>query len=272
MKKRGRIILVMVIIIALIFFFRNRISHYDSTVCSEFRIEFVNADSLSFITSESVRSDVRSGYQAIEGSKMSDIDLNRIREVISANPYVSSVSVFKSLDAVITAEIVLREPLIRVFDDNGNSYMVDRKGELMPVPVDHSYYLICVTGCVPDFSPSLFGRGIRHMELNSQDGSEALNAAWMIASVIDADENFSQIISQIHVVQPDSVELIPAIGDFIIQFGKPEELEEKLEKLSILYSRIIPYVDMNQYTGVDITIKNQFVFQKNISYETEREQ
>ncbi len=272
MIKRGRIIIFVLIIIALIVFFRSRISHYDSTVCAEFKIEFVNADSLSFITPESVRSDVRSGYQAIDGSKMSDIDLNKIREVIAANPYVSSVSVFKSLDAVITAEIVLREPLMRVFDNNGNSYLVDRKGEMMPVPYNHSYFLVCLTGCVPDFSPSLFGKEIRHLELNSNDGSEALNAAWMIASVLDADEIFSQMISQIHIIQPDSIELIPAIGDFIIQFGKPDELEEKIEKLKILYSEIIPYVDMNQYAGVDITIKNQFVFQKKRLYETEREQ
>jgi len=272
MNKKLRFLIGIVVLIALILFFRSRINSYDSSICSEFRIEFVDCDSVSYITSEQIRDVVRVEYQSVEGAVIGDIDLEIIKDIIATNPYVSDVNVFKSLDAVITAEINLRVPLMRVFDKKGNSYMVDKKGEIMPVPEGHSFYLICVTGNVLDFNPEFFGKRIQQLELKSSEGSEALNASWMIASVLDRDPEFQELISQINVVTGDSIELIPAIGDFIITFGKPEELQEKLEKLKILYANIIPYVDMNQYTGVDITIKNQFVFQKNMLYETEREQ
>jgi cell division protein FtsQ len=272
MNRKMKILFSIIVIIGLILFFRSRISNYDRTICSEFRIEFPDSNSVSYISSEQLRNEVRADYQPIEGAVISDIDLGKVKDVIASNPYVCDVHVFKSLDAVITAEVTMRKPLIRVFDKNGNSYMVDQKGEIMPVPEDQLFYLICVSGCVPELTSELYGKRIQQLQLKSIEGSEALNASWMIASVLDKDKEFSELISQIYVESGDSIELIPAIGDFTINFGKPDELEVKLEKLKILYSKIIPFVDMNQYTGVDITIKNQFVFQKNMSYETEREQ
>ena len=84
----------------------------------------------------------------------------------------------------------------------------------------------------------------------------------MVASELSKDEVFSVLISEIHVDNKNIIELIPAIGDFVIVFGRPENFEEKLEKIQVLYAEVLPYYDMSKYEAVDVRYEKQLVLRK----------
>jgi cell division protein FtsQ len=57
-------------------------------------------------------------------------------------------------------------------------------------------------------------------------------------------------------------ELIPRVGAHIIEFGKAEDIEEKFEKLWILYNEGFYNTGWNQYDKISLKYKNQAVCTK----------
>ena len=57
-------------------------------------------------------------------------------------------------------------------------------------------------------------------------------------------------------------ELIPRVGAQVIEFGKAVDMEEKFEKLWILYNEGFHNTGWNQYERINLKYKNQAVCTK----------
>jgi cell division protein FtsQ len=49
------------------------------------------------------------------------------------------------------------------------------------------------------------------------------------------------------------------VGKEVIDFGKPEMIESKFEKIAIFYEEILPSKGWNTYSRVCVKFKNQIV-------------
>jgi len=262
MNKRLRIFIIVFIVCVIGFLIYRTVSSHDESVCQEFRIEITNSNNHAYIQVEDLKHMVQSQYHPLEGTNMREIELDRIREIIASNPFVSKVKVYKSLDLCITAEVEQREPLVRVFNMAGKAFMIDTKGEIMPVPESHSLNLVCAGGRIDIDPDTLIGVNVQSFGNTHNKSLSALNSVFNVAGIIASDEHFSDLISQIYVNEKYDIELIPTIGDFVIFFGQADNHEEKMQKLYIIYTRILPYRDLSIYKHIDISIKNQLIFKK----------
>ena len=70
------------------------------------------------------------------------------------------------------------------------------------------------------------------------------------------------LVDEIYVDKSGDFELVPKIGNQLIIFGKPENLEEKFKKLLVFYRQGLNKTGWNKYNVINIKYRNQVVCSK----------
>jgi cell division protein FtsQ len=234
----------------------------DSDICKDVRIKIIPDAEIQYISSEEIKLQVSAQYPELLGTQISQIEIDKIKNIISENLFVSDVRVYKSLDAEIIAEVKQREPIVRVFTSKGKAFMLDRQGFLMPVPDWHGCPLLCAGGNIVLEPDSFFSKNIQNPAFAKRSVFSILNSIYLVTLALNSDNRFNDLISQIYVNEQNEIELIPVFGDFIVFLGLPEQIPEKLERLYIFYTKLFPYIDMSIYKQLNLTIANQLILTK----------
>jgi len=79
---------------------------------------------------------------------------------------------------------------------------------------------------------------------------------------IHGDEFWGSQIVQIYLNRQGKFELIPRVGAHLILLGDITELDNKFEKLEVLYKKAFPVEGWNNYERIDLRYKNQVVCTK----------
>jgi cell division protein FtsQ len=66
-------------------------------------------------------------------------------------------------------------------------------------------------------------------------------------------------IAQLDIAANGEINMIPQVGGQLIEFGQPVEVETKLKKLGIFFTRILPTRGWNRYHRVNVEYQNQIV-------------
>jgi cell division protein FtsQ len=66
-------------------------------------------------------------------------------------------------------------------------------------------------------------------------------------------------ISQLDIDAHERISILPQVGDEVIEFGKPNDLESKFRKLMIYYKEILPRMGWNKYKRVNLEYEGQIV-------------
>lgn len=262
MKKWFGVLVIPLVIVVLVILVKTTSSSYDESVCQGHKIIIKNPNNNNLVEEQEVISLLSEKYGLLVGKKMDLIDSEKIRTILVKHPYIKKAKIYKGLDANIVIEIDIRDPLLRVFPYKGDSFIIDRNGDLMPLLDDRSFDILVLSGkisCLPD---SVYGKNIFSLQSEYCLGVEAIISSLVIAKALDGDKIFRNLFSQIWINSTNDIELIPLIGDFTIKFGGSENINEKLERIKILYTEVVPYVDLRMYESVNITVSNQLVFRK----------
>jgi cell division protein FtsQ len=63
----------------------------------------------------------------------------------------------------------------------------------------------------------------------------------------------------VEVLGNEDLILYQQVGKQTIEFGKPEEIEEKFSRINIYYKEILPQKGWNTYSRVNVKFKGQIV-------------
>ncbi len=66
-------------------------------------------------------------------------------------------------------------------------------------------------------------------------------------------------IAQAEIAKDGDITLYPQIGRQTIDFGQPENIEDKFKRLDIFFKKILPVKGWNYYQKVSIKYNNQIV-------------
>jgi cell division protein FtsQ len=70
---------------------------------------------------------------------------------------------------------------------------------------------------------------------------------------------WKKMISQITLQANGNIIMQPQIGDYVIQFGKPVDIENKFKKIDMFYKDILPMKGWDAYKTVNVSFNNQIV-------------
>jgi cell division protein FtsQ len=238
-------------------------TEHNSEVCKKYiiRINYGKADIL--ITQEDIYSVVKSTGNLLKGQHLGTIDFERIERAIRRESYVANAQAYMTLGGVVEIDVVQSQPILRIFNDKGESFYLDGQGNLMPLNPAFSARVLVATGSIGEsFSKKTCYLTDSVRKKDSAEYKSVMNNLYKIATFITQDKFLIAQIEQIYVEPNGEFELIPRVGAHTILMGGADNLEDKFERLFVFYRMGLSKTGWNKYNIINIKFKNQVVCSK----------
>lgn len=235
---------------------------HKQTMCKELsiNIRYTNAD--NFISERQVRLMAENATQ-IKALPIDKIDIPTLKQAIEKHPYASHVDVKTSIDGVLRISMEQREALVRVFNQDGNSFYIDKEGVLLPILNGTSARLITANGFIAQqYTAENRYKLIEPNTDSIQLASNPLFKIYKLALFINKDEFLKAFVEQIFINQRNEIEIVPKIGDQLILVGDIDRLDEKFMYLKAFYHSNTIKGSWNKYATISLKYKNQIVCSK----------
>lgn len=226
-----------------------------SPLCIKVVINIADENENGFLNSAEVKALLEKKGMYPLGDHLSDINPRKIEDALKKMPFVNTAQCYVTKDGHTCITITQRTPIVRVKSMTGEDYYVDDNGGVMP----NSQYtsdMIIVTGSVSKFY--------------------ACKYVSVLASVLMADDLWRNQIEQINILPDKSVEMVPRVGDHIVNIGplptdndtakRKEKIEayvhKQLGRLEVFYRQGLSHAGWNRYDYINLEFFNQIVCRK----------
>ena len=183
----------------------------------------------------------------IQNVPVSSLDLRKMEEKIERHPWVREAQLFIDNNGLLKIKVAEREPVARIFTLGGSSYYIDSACEKLPLTDKIAVRLPVFTG-FPSESARLnkadriFMRQIRDMSL-----------------FISSDAFWTAQIAQVDITPQRNFEMVPTVGNHIIEFGDGNDIENKFRRLFIFYQQVMSKSGLNGYERVNVQFARQVI-------------
>ncbi|OIR02991.1 hypothetical protein GALL_149910 [mine drainage metagenome] len=245
-KKRITQTVWLLIGVGTIVLFGAAIQKKNHRKCDDVKIEITGAEKDVFIDEKDVMDLINSNGNII-GKDLSAINLKALEAALKKNMWVNNAEMFFDNNQLLHINIEERQPVARVFSADGSSFYVDSSDVRLPLSDK-------LSARVPVFTnfPS-------NKEILSEPDSEMLCNVVKLGKFIVADSFWMAQVSQIAILPNAGFEMIPTIGDQVIELGNADDLENKFGRLYSFYKQAWLQNGMNKYEKIDVQFDDQVV-------------
>lgn len=213
------------------------------------------------ITVSDIDSLLRKNKVELKGRPMGVINTAAIANFIRKQAYVSKVNVYETNEGNLNIDILQREPILRIVNQNQEGFYLDREGNPLPLNPDYPAHVLVANGFIKD--SYIKNPGLRASPSTDPDRQDSLlTGLYKLAVFLAGDLYFRTAIDQVYVNERQEVELIPRKGNHVVLLGDTEDMEDKLNKLFIFYTKGLNEIGWNKYQIINIKYKNQVVCSK----------
>ena len=181
------------------------------------------------------------------GVEIREIDPKVLEARVEANPFVKEAQVFRDLEGNLKVRVKQSKPIARVFTNGESDRYIDSEGRVLPVNAKH-------TARVPMIETEFEFQ----WEQNMNESDFGLKV-FKLLEYIEKDDFWKAQIAHVFVKKEGEVELFPQVTKQKIEFGAPEDFEEKFSKLMTFYKEILPKKGWNHYNRVNVKFKDQII-------------
>jgi len=259
MKKILHLSFMIILVAGTIFILAFTDQEHQQLNYKSFLIEVLNPSESVMINSDEIKELVIKNFGEIEGAPIARIDLVKLENTVLGNPYISSCEVFQTIGGGLVLKARVREPLVRIINQDDKQFYLDLTGHAMPVSMVHPSHVLVANGLIPDQFISL---DKSEKPLTTFPNGSILHQVFPVAYYISRDEFLKSFIDQIYINEKQEIELVPKIGSQNIIFGNAADTREKLENLKTFYQKVMSKMDWNVYKSINLKYKNQVVCSK----------
>ena len=179
---------------------------------------------------------------------LSSIDLRTLEQKVRKEKYIKEAEIYKDLKGNIIINATQRRPVARILNINKIDDYITWDGTILPVSDKYTSRVLLIRGGQEE---SLSMRNIQ----DSEYGEHLFD----LIKFISMDDFWRAQIAEIEVLPSGDLNMQPQITKQQIEFGKPENIEEKFRNLEIFYKKILPRKGWNYYTRVSLKYKGQII-------------
>lgn len=209
--------------------------------CEGVRLEIRDSLKTGYMTTHDITTLLAQSNLDPTGKPLDKVSLRAIEKALEASPLIASCECYKTISGHVIVEVECRRPILRVITDGNESYYIDEEGKIIE-RIPSAIYVPIATGHIT--------RKFAKKEL------------YALAQFLQEEELWNAQIEQIHVTPHQEIELIPRVGDHIIELGHPGDYAEKFSKLKAFYKKGLKEVGWNRYSRIRIDYENQVVATK----------
>lgn len=179
------------------------------------------------------------------------LDVGRLERVLEEDPFVLSAEAFVDARNNVRIELIQREPILRVIDNNKLNYYLDKDGNQMPPSEHYAARVRIASGNIPPYEDQAIGRE-----------ENLLHQVFELNERLRADPFLDALIEQIYVNKRGELVLSPKVGKQTILFGRYYKADDKLSRLKTFYREGLPYKGWQAYSSFDLRYDGQVVCKK----------
>lgn len=203
------------------------------------KVAFVGSEFL-FITHDSVNKLLIENTNKSKKLKKDALDLKKLEHSISNHPYVDQCEIHVTLDGVLHAMVSQKQPIARVFN-SGDVYYIDYEGVKMPLSNQYSARV-----------PVFYGN------MNAHHQEKLLS----VMQSIHDDPYLKMNITGVELTQRGGLILKNRGFDFVIDFGKPVNVERKFSNYKAFMQKAVQDSLVFQYKKINLRFTQQVVCTK----------
>lgn len=219
----------------------------EAVRCQEIVVN-INPNSPRFLDEKEITDMIEKSGEMIVGSRLSAIDINKIETKLNASSSLANVQVFKKVESKglsfkgkLVVSLDERTPIIRIKNSTEDYYM-DMEGNKIPTSAKYVERILIASGTIP--TPEIQA-GLLKM-----------------ADYVNKDEFWRAQIEQVFVQANGELLMLPQVGDYLIEFGTPEDYGLKLRNLKAVYQQGFKNMGWNKYRTISVKYRNQVVCTK----------
>ncbi|MHA4846658.1 cell division protein FtsQ/DivIB [Flavitalea antarctica] len=187
------------------------------------------------------------GAEKIKGRALQTFDLRRLEEKLEKHVWIKDAELFFDNNETLQVRLVERKPLARLFTNGGNSFYVDNEGKRLPLSEKLTLKLPLFTG-------------YPYERNNPKSGDSVLMSRVLaISKYIAADSFWNAQIAQVDITPSRNFEMVPTVGNHIIEFGSGDFPEKKFQKLMTFYKDVIARTGINKYARINVQYDQQVI-------------
>lgn len=231
-----------IIFVVLMLIYRSAGStHRQGLECKGVSICVTDSVLNSFICSADVKKYLDTEYGNYLGCGIDSVDLNSIENILKGKTAVLNSEVYVTKDGLLNISITQRKPAVRFIGKNGGFY-ADENGETFPLQKTYSSYVPVIDGDIP-----------------SETDSIRIRKMIRFVNYLERSSRWKNKIVQITTDSTGNLTLIPREGQEKFIFGQAEDIENKMDRMTLYYSHIIPEKGSQAYHSVDLRYDNQII-------------
>ncbi len=177
------------------------------------------------------------GYD-LEMSSIRELNLMDLETMLEGDDRIKEAEIYIDNKDRLHVEIEQRVPILRVFSKANTSYYLDMDGNEIPAYRGATIRVPVASGNIENYDPKLL-----HEKRESR-----LKDVYKLAKYIHEDEFLAALIEQIDVRENGEVMMVPKVGRQKLDFGHVENMEERFEKLKVLYKGGMEQVGWRKYS------------------------
>ncbi len=212
----------------------------NQKICNDLDIRFINSENIRLINEKDIAVALESRGLNPIGRNFGHIRTEDIENELLKNPMLKKVECYKTPSGKICIEVLQRTPKFLIAGSQ-NIY-VDTERRFFPVSLNYAAYVPVVSGRVTK--------------------SFATGKLFDFISFLDRDSFWNSQIEQIYVRDDQTLELVPRVGEAVIILGSPENFEQKLNRLYLLYKQGFNTIGWNLYDTINLEYDDQIVCSK----------
>lgn len=247
-KRIGKALLWAGALTGFVFLLVSAVNDKNNAKCKGIVVKMSGDDKNFFISEKDIKALVVSGPQKNPvGLSVSNINIAGLEKIVTRDPWVKSAEIFIDNNNQLNVDVLQRDPLARVFTFTGNSFYMDNDGDRIPVSNTHSARVPVFTGFPTDAAKLSKGDSVLYRQISD------------IARFVNEDTFWLAQVEQVIITDDRKFEIVPKLGDHIIEFGEGTDVEKKFSKLLIFYKEGLSKVGWNTYSRLNIAYEDQVV-------------
>ncbi len=181
------------------------------------------------------------------GEALRKISLYDLEKKVESHPFVHDADVFGDLKGVIMVKISQHIPMARIVRPMAADGYISTEGKILPLSSNFTPRVITVAG-----------RGADKILEKGELGPEHEGFLKLLTFVTESDF-WSAQINAMDLLSNGEILLHQQVGKQVIEFGKPEDIERKFQKINLYYNDIVPKKGWNAYNRVNVKFKDQII-------------
>ena len=225
------------------------VSRTNEEVCKGYEIRIHGASEQLFLEKSDIV-EMLAANTSIQGAAVEDLDLRGMEERLERHAWIRRAQLFVDNNGILKISVEEREPIARIFTLSGNSFYIDSACEQLPLTDKIAVRLPVFTGFPSD-----------RQKLSKAD-RQLMRQVKSISEYINKSAFWSAQVVQTDITPQRNFEMVPAVGNHLIEFGDGNNVGDKFNRLMVFYKQVMSKMGLNGYERVSVEFARQVVGKK----------